>query len=154
MSSMATYIKLLRKHENHHGYQYKTGLNVLPESETFNSTEECGPGGLYVCERKNVAMWLNLYRDLEWYREAIIPEDAKKVVLENKVKTDKVILGERYPISVLNIGIEDVKQYGYALQYVKEQTPELCLEAVKQNGCALQYVRSYSTWLKLKLTGY
>jgi len=36
--------------------------------------------------------------------------------------------------------LEAVKQYGYALRYVKEQTEEICLEAVKQNGDALQYV--------------
>ena len=27
-----------------------------------------------------------------------------------------------------------VKQYGWALEFVKEQTPEICIEAVKQNG--------------------
>jgi hypothetical protein len=36
--------------------------------------------------------------------------------------------------------LEAVKQYGHALQYVKDQTPEICLEAVKQDGHALQYV--------------
>ena len=135
------YIKLMRKDENHHGYQYTTGLNVLPESESFNSVEECGPGGLYVCERKDVAIWLNLYDDLEWYREATIPEDAKKVVLKNKVKTDKLVLEERHPISDLNLGMEDIKQNAYALQFVKEQTPELCLAAVQQYGSALEYVK-------------
>lgn len=34
-----------------------------------------------------------------------------------------------------------VKQYGYALQYVNEQTPEICLAAVKQDGDALRYVK-------------
>jgi hypothetical protein len=34
-----------------------------------------------------------------------------------------------------------VKQDGYALKYVKEQTPELCMAAVKQNGYALQFVK-------------
>ncbi len=37
--------------------------------------------------------------------------------------------------------LEAVKQDGYALQYIKEQTEEICLEAVKENGYALQYVR-------------
>ena len=37
--------------------------------------------------------------------------------------------------------LEAVKQDGYALRHVKEQTPELCLEAVKQNGYALRYVK-------------
>ena len=36
--------------------------------------------------------------------------------------------------------LEAVKQNGYALQYVKEQTEEICFEAVKQDGYALQYV--------------
>lgn len=38
------------------------------------------------------------------------------------------------------ICLEAVKQDGYTLKYVKEQTPEICLEAVKQDGYALQYV--------------
>ena len=37
--------------------------------------------------------------------------------------------------------LEAVKQNGYTLQYVKEQTEEICLEAVKQNGYVLQYVK-------------
>jgi hypothetical protein len=34
-----------------------------------------------------------------------------------------------------------VKQDGYALRYVKEQSEAICIEAVKQNGDALQYVK-------------
>ena len=34
-----------------------------------------------------------------------------------------------------------VKENGYALEYVKEQTPEICLEAVKEDGHVLQYVK-------------
>ena len=37
--------------------------------------------------------------------------------------------------------MEAVKQDGYTLKYVKEQTPELCMEAVKQDGYALYYVK-------------
>ena len=36
--------------------------------------------------------------------------------------------------------IEAVKQNGYALRYVKDQTEPVCLEAVKQDWDALQYV--------------
>jgi len=35
-----------------------------------------------------------------------------------------------------------VKQNGYALQYVKNQTLEICLAAVNQNGCAVKYVKN------------
>ena len=37
--------------------------------------------------------------------------------------------------------LEVVKQNGYALQFVKDQTEEICLEAVKHNGFTLQYVK-------------
>ena len=33
-----------------------------------------------------------------------------------------------------------VKKYGIALQYVRNQTPEICLAAVKENGDVLRYV--------------
>ena len=36
--------------------------------------------------------------------------------------------------------IKAVEQDGYALQYVKEQTPDICIKAVEQNGNALRYV--------------
>ena len=38
------------------------------------------------------------------------------------------------------ICLEAVKKNGYSLQYVKEQTEAICLEAVKENGDSLQYV--------------
>ena len=37
--------------------------------------------------------------------------------------------------------LEVVKQNGYALAFVKEQTEEICLVAVKQDGMALEYVK-------------
>ena len=46
--------------------------------------------------------------------------------------------------------LEAVKQDGYALRYVKDQTPELCLEAVRQNGQALQYVKDQTPELCLE----
>jgi hypothetical protein len=33
-----------------------------------------------------------------------------------------------------------VKKNGYALEYVKDQTPEICLEAVKQDGWSIRFV--------------
>jgi len=37
--------------------------------------------------------------------------------------------------------LEAVRQDGYSLKFVREQTPEICLAAVRQNGDALQYVK-------------
>jgi hypothetical protein len=39
------------------------------------------------------------------------------------------------------ICMKAVKQNGLALQFFKEQTPEICVEAVKQNGLALKHVK-------------
>ena len=47
----------------------------------------------------------------------------------------------------INECLEAVKQNGFALQYVKEQTPEICLEAVKQNELALRYVKDINMLL-------
>ena len=48
-------------------------------------------------------------------------------------------LGFKYNLSGEE-ALEAVKKNGFALQYVKTQTPEICLEAIRQNGLALQYV--------------
>ena len=34
-----------------------------------------------------------------------------------------------------------VRQDGWALEYVKEQTPEICTTAIQQYGWALEYVK-------------
>ncbi len=39
------------------------------------------------------------------------------------------------------ICLEAVKQDGYNIEHVINQTPEICLEAVKQDGYALEYVK-------------
>jgi G:T-mismatch repair DNA endonuclease (very short patch repair protein) len=44
-----------------------------------------------------------------------------------------------------------VKQYGRALQFIQEQTPELCLAAVQQNGYALQFVTECKLKEKIRL---
>jgi len=44
-----------------------------------------------------------------------------------------------------------VSQYGYALQYVKEQTDKICKAAVSQNGDAWRYF-SKKIYSKLKVT--
>ncbi len=56
-----------------------------------------------------------------------------------------------------NEALEAVKQNGYALQYVKEQTEAICLEAVKQDSDALQYVKEQTEAICLeavKKNGY
>ena len=47
----------------------------------------------------------------------------------------------------INECLEAVKQNGFVLQCVKEQTPEICLEAVKKDGLALRYVKDINMLL-------
>ena len=53
--------------------------------------------------------------------------------------------------------LEAVKQDGYSLRYVKEQTEAICLEAVKQHGDSLGYVKEQTEAICLeavKQNGY
>ena len=45
--------------------------------------------------------------------------------------------------------LEAVKNDGYALRYVKEQSEAVCLEAVKNDGDALRYVKVKVTFVKI-----
>ena len=45
--------------------------------------------------------------------------------------------------------LKAVKQNGYALRYVKDQTEAVALEAVKQSGDALQFVLEISMFVKI-----
>ena len=50
-----------------------------------------------------------------------------------------------------------VKQNGYALQYIKDQTEEMCLAAVKEDGYALKFVKEQTEEMCLaavKQNGY
>jgi len=64
----------------------------------------------------------------------------------------------KYSEFLNKLGLEDeqaikdlaaVSQNGYALEYVKNKTPEICLAAVNQNGLALQFVKNQTPELCL-----
>src|SRR5574344_1247767 len=45
------------------------------------------------------------------------------------------------------ICLEAVKRNGFAIKFVKKQTPDICLEAIKRNGLALEYVKEQTPLL-------
>ena len=47
-----------------------------------------------------------------------------------------------------------VKENGYNLEYVKEQTFEICLEAIKETGLALEYVKEQTPLIIHSLKKY
>lgn len=48
-----------------------------------------------------------------------------------------------------DICLDAVKRNGLALQFVKKQTQKICMMAVQQNGLALQYVKEQTTEINL-----
>jgi hypothetical protein len=88
---MKQYIKLLKQDLLHREYQWKFGLNSI---EVFNTEKECTSDALYICEIKDFFTWMSLLTDIVYVGYVTIPEDAKTFIMEDKIKTNKVILHE------------------------------------------------------------
>ena len=136
------FYKLTNDTENHHGLQYKDGLNedIIP----FSPKGECTSGGIYFTDEKNIEKWIHCCNDsiVKWIREVRIPNDAKNYIEKNKYKTDKIILNERKLFwEIEKLCKLAVQQNGYVLKYIKIQTEEICKLAVQEYGLALKYVK-------------
>src|ERR1700733_6675589 len=93
------YWKITNENENHHGYQYKDGLNVLIEE--FEPEGSCVPGGFYFTETKDILKFL-VYG--VYLREVILPLDDPnfKMVKDpsgDKYRSNMIILGKKYNLS-------------------------------------------------------
>src|SRR5579872_1105985 len=88
------FVKLTNRSENHHGLQFKTGLNI--DFRKFHPEGHCKPGGIYFCEFSNLYNWLNYKSNDEmvYYRYVTIPDDANIYNEGNKFKADKLLLSE------------------------------------------------------------
>src|SRR5437870_4621249 len=105
------YFKITNKEENHHGFQYKSGLNILEDE--FAETGSCVKGGLYFTSVEHIFNYLDYGIYL---REVFLPEDDPtfKMVKDpegNKWRANKIILGNRFLLSdvnTFNLVIENV----------------------------------------------
>jgi len=92
-----TYYKVTNEYENHNGYQYKDGLNILNEKFIDDPEASCVSGGFYFTDYNHLPKFFEYGI---WIREVTIPTDAK-VVLDpegNKWRCDKIIFGNKYHI--------------------------------------------------------
>lgn len=87
------YYKITNIDENHNGYQYKDGLNIL--DKPFEKEGSCVKGGLYFTTKEHLH---HFYNYGEWIREITIPMDAQIVQDTIKYRADKIILGKRTPL--------------------------------------------------------
>jgi hypothetical protein len=94
------YYKITNEKENHHGYQYKDGLNVL--DKPFETTGSCVVGGLYFTTKEYIHHFLDYGGNNGWLREITLPDDALMVQDSEtslvKYRADKIILGKRMPL--------------------------------------------------------
>ena len=97
-NSQKRYFKITNKDENHNGFQYVDGLNIL--DKPFEKYGSCVPGGLYFTDIEHIFEFLQYGIYL---REVILPTDDKDFEMvadeQNKYRANKIILGKRYDLN-------------------------------------------------------
>ena len=92
------YFKITNKEENHHGFQYVDGLNVLKQEFNDDPTQSCCAGGLYFTDAANIFEFIDYGI---YVREITLPTDNpdfKMVKDDNKWRANMIILGKRYDL--------------------------------------------------------
>ena len=147
-----SFVKLTNQNSVHNGFKFVEGLNI--DVIKFKPTHRCGPGGFYFCEYSKFGDWINYNKNIGmsmYIWDVVIPNDAKIFVLRNKIKCDKFIISNKqYIWNNYTLCLEAVKQNGWNLQWVSEQTEELCSLAIKQNGDVLMLVENQTEKLCLE----
>ena len=124
--------RLTNESECHRGLQYRTGLNVDPIP--FNPTGNCQEGGMYFFGESQLPDFYSFISDARYMRRVTFPPDSRIYQEEGKYKTNKFILGERTEFFLPpGLCLAACTKNGYALQFVKEQTPDIGLAACIQN---------------------
>jgi hypothetical protein len=128
--------------EIHYGLLYKDGLNIDPQP--FNQYS-CSKGGIYFCDNTQIERWITLFTNNNYVqniREVEIPNDAIVFIEFQKYKVNKIILHPAKKIyKIYDLIKIAVMQKGILLQFVVEQSEELCEIAIRQNPFALKFVK-------------
>ncbi len=103
------YFKITNKNENHHGFQYVDGLNIL--TDDFNPNGSCVKGGLYFTTKEYIARFLNYG---VYLREILLPTDDPDFRMvrdpaHDKWRANKIILGKKWLLS-------DTKTFEYLIE--------------------------------------
>jgi hypothetical protein len=103
------YYKITNKKENHHGYQYKDGLNILDKA--FDKTNEYLEGELYFTDKENIHNYLHY---------GIFIREIRLPALANCIKFTSDICGTCYRSDMLYLG----KKYDMYSKEALELIPE------------------------------
>ena len=118
------YYKITNKKENHHGFQYSDGLNILIDEFNNDPNQSCCKGGLYFTDVSNIFEFLNYGIYL---REITLPTTDQNFCMVkdgNKWRANMIILGKRYELSnvdtfklLIEKGADIHANNDYALRY-------------------------------------
>lgn len=135
------FYKFLNNDLTHHGFMYKIGLNI--DTRQFAPYDTCSEGGLYFCYETDCHLfWQNFGSKLAY---VTIPNDARVYIEPDKFKADKLIINhirdfenvsDEFWIRIL-FKDTDIS----VLQFIKDQTDDICKYAIQQNYSALRFVR-------------
>jgi phage regulator Rha-like protein len=133
------FYKFLNNDYKHHNFTYNLGLNV--DNEQFNPIGECQKGGLYFCELDKCHLYYSGFGN--YLARIDVPDNAKVYIETDKFKADRLIVSTitHFDNVPIEFWIKLLKYDGFALQFIKEQTEEICKMAVQQNSNALNYVK-------------
>ncbi len=99
-SQSIKWFKITNREENHHGFQYQDGLNVLTEPFNDNLYASCCTGGFYFSDAHNILRFIGYGCYL---REIILPTNdpefkMMKDLSGDKWRANKVIFGKKYDL--------------------------------------------------------
>ena len=94
------FFKITNTNENHIGFQYQDGLNILKEEFNDNPNKSCCAGGLHFTNAENIFKFLDYGIYL---RKITLPTDNPdfRVIKDSagdKWRANMIILGERYDL--------------------------------------------------------
>ena len=97
------YFKITNEKENHNGYQYKDGLNIL--DKPFEKTGSCVRGGLYFTDAQNIHKFYHYGTNLRIIKLPIDDPEFKMVKdpANDKWRANKIILCEKYSLNDLTV---------------------------------------------------
>ena len=147
------YLKITNSTENHNGFQYSDGLNVLKEKFNDDPYKSCCPGGLYFTNVENIFKFLGYG---VYLREIILPTDNRDFHMIKDPKGDKwranmIILGARYNLDnidtfklLMENGADIHIQDDHALKWSAERGYSNIVKILIENGANIHAQDDYA----------
>jgi len=137
------FVKLTNKYDIANSFKFKEGLNIsILKLDKWDNVDTKINLVFYEYEKFGLHINFNRYQMIYMWDVEIL-DNANVIVLDKLVKCDEFILTNKQSIWNTNeLYLESIKQCGFNLKHIKNQTDEICSIAIKQHGTALKYVKN------------